>query len=134
MTEFPTLENVFRNIIDSFQNSDNKFVRDHGQFLIAKSTTARLHSLFLQCIEPEIFYLEGKIVDVNLLLEIRDKQISRAETATHLFEGAGGYLNFLTDKRNSSYLKFYVGQSNNLLLRIHEHCLRLTRKDVSTLH
>ena len=48
-------------------------------------------------------------------------------------QGAGGYLDFLTDKRNRSYLKFYVGQSRDLLRRVHKHYLRLIRGDVSSL-
>ena len=74
-------------------------------------------------------------MDVDFLVKIKAEQISRAErSSTRIMEGAGGYLDFLTDKRNRSYLKFYVGQSRDLLIRIHEHYLRLTRGDVSSLH
>ena len=119
----------------SFLSSNDNLVREYGRFLNTKSTTVDLHHLFLQCIEPEIKYLEGRKVDVDLLLKIKAEQISRAErSSTRIMQGAGGYLDFLTDKRNRSYLKFYVGQSRDLLIRIHEHYLRLTRGDVSSLH
>ena len=133
--DFPNLETLFRGMMRSFLSSNDNLVREYGRFLNTKSTTVDLHHLFLQCIEPEIKYLEGRKVDVDLLLKIKAEQISRAErSSTRIMQGAGGYLDFLTDKANRSYLKFYVGQSRDLLIRIHEHYLRLTRGDVSSLH
>lgn len=133
--DFPNLETLFRDMMRSFLSSNDNLVREYGQFLNTKSATVNLHHLFLQCIEPEIKYLEGRKVDVDLLLKIKDEQISRAERSSiRVMQGAGGYLDFLTDQRNRNYLKFYVGQSRDLLSRIHEHCLRLTRGDVSSLH
>ena len=122
-------------MMKSSLSSNDKLVREYGRFLNTKLTTDDLHDLFLQCIEPEIKYLQGKKVDVALLLKIKAEQFSRAErSSTHIMQGAGGYSDFLIDKRNRNYLKFYVGQSIDLLRRVQKHYWRLTRGDNSSLH
>ncbi len=55
-------------------------------------------------------------------------------SSTMLWPEWGGYLDFVTDDRNNLYLRFYVGQSTRLLLRLDTHCRSLLAGDIHTLH
>jgi len=46
----------------------------------------------------------------------------------------GGYLNFVTDDRNCFYVRFYVGQSTMVVLRIDTHCRHILQGAFDTLH
>jgi hypothetical protein len=46
----------------------------------------------------------------------------------------GGYLNFVTDDRNCFYVRFYIGQSVMVLLRIDTHCRHILLGAFDTLH
>ena len=46
----------------------------------------------------------------------------------------GGYLGFVTDDRNSLYVRFYVGQSIMVVLRIDTHCRHILQGAFDTLH
>jgi hypothetical protein len=46
----------------------------------------------------------------------------------------GGYLDFVTDIRDDSYLRFYVGQSTCIGLRIREHIRAILTGNLDTLH
>jgi hypothetical protein len=46
----------------------------------------------------------------------------------------GGYLDFVADDRNSLYVRFYVGQSITVVLRIDTHCRHILQGAFDTLH
>ena len=46
----------------------------------------------------------------------------------------GGYLDFVTDDRNCSYVRFYVGQSIVVALRLDTHCRHILQGAFDTLH
>lgn len=46
----------------------------------------------------------------------------------------GGYLDFVTDDRNCLYVRFYVGQSIMVVLRIDTHCRHILQGAFDTLH
>lgn len=46
----------------------------------------------------------------------------------------GGYLSYITDDREQEYWRPYVGQSDNLRLRIRQHIRALCNNEASTLH
>src|SRR6266480_6835493 len=46
----------------------------------------------------------------------------------------GGYLDFVTDSRDNTYIRFYVGQSIMILFRVDKHIRKILKGSCTTLH
>jgi len=46
----------------------------------------------------------------------------------------GGYLDFVTDSRDNTYIRFYVGQSIVILFRVDKHIREILKGSCTTLH
>lgn len=46
----------------------------------------------------------------------------------------GGYVDFVTDDQNYQYIRFYIGQSLNMILRLDTHCRHILQGAFDTLH
>jgi hypothetical protein len=82
----------------------------------------------LDCIDHDVYQLEGTVLSKRVLEEIREGQ-------TDPWPEEIGYVNYVTDSRCESYLPFYVGQTVQSWRRILvEHAQAIMQCDVSTLH
>jgi len=84
------------------------------------------HRTITECLEPELFGLQGKRVSHATLEEIRQHQ----SQGDPIFEGSGGYLDYLTDTRDDTYCRYYVGQSEDLPFRTQHHVRAIQRQKV----
>jgi hypothetical protein len=80
------------------------------------------HRLFFGLLAPGLtcFRLQSILVEQNL------------DSAP--LHNSCGYVDFITDSRSPYYLRFYVGQSDNLVFRWYDHCMNILRGSYHTLH
>ncbi len=89
-----------------------------------------IHRTITECLEPELFGLQGKRVSHATLEEIRQHQ----SQCDPIFEGSGVYLDYLTDTRDDTYCGYYVGQSEDLPFRTQHHERAIQRGSVESRH
>lgn len=97
-------------------------VQDHGGVEVVAKHLCNLVSLEVKC-------LFGREVTTEMLQEVRKKQMTTS------WEGAGGYLDFVTDDRRNSWLRFYVGQFDDPVRRIlRQHTESILKGSCTSLH
>ena len=127
---FPELGGVTRHLIQVLRWTTKPQLRSYKNYVGSFRDPELLCRALLDCIDPQIRELEGKGVTHRLLEEIRRTQEADGE----VFDGVGGYLDYLTDDRDDEYCRFYVGQSINMPSRIRSHVVALLRGSVESLH
>jgi hypothetical protein len=68
------------------------------------------------------------------LNSLRHTQSAQLQNGAIQWPDQGGYLDFILDDRNNRYVRFYVGQSNNLSVRLGVHCQNITSGSAEFLH
>ncbi|KAB8261021.1 hypothetical protein BDV32DRAFT_148894 [Aspergillus pseudonomiae] len=90
----------------------------------------RVTSQLLESTDSRLEALEGKVISVQLLDNIRLKQSNYIIT----WPRNSGYLDYVTDDRDMRYWRPYVGQSSNVEKRIKEHIKGAARMIPDSLH
>ena len=128
---FPDLVKLLEHMIEVICSPNNdKLLEKYRVFVNQKIGRDKLPRLLLQCIDHEVKTLQNQPVTIQVPKYVRRQQ----DSINEIFGCAGGYLNFITDDRDASYCKFYVGQSRNLAQRVREHSVSLFRGATSSLH
>jgi len=130
-TTFPDVIEVFSMIIRVIKGSKDPLFQDYGRFIDQKLVNSDLPSLFRTCIDTDVLEcLQGEKIDIGILNYVKERQARRKKK----FQGEGGYLDFITDDRDESYLKFYVGQASSVSRRISQHRSSFARGQTDSLH
>ncbi|RAK92466.1 hypothetical protein BO79DRAFT_277284 [Aspergillus costaricaensis CBS 115574] len=82
-------------------------------------------------IDPLAKSLQGRIIDIEKLDDIRQKQATGLDI-WHCSNG--GYLDYIRDTRSPLYWRAYVGQSENLHRRISQHTNAIRKGSANNLH
>ncbi|KAH7304927.1 hypothetical protein B0I35DRAFT_444459 [Stachybotrys elegans] len=82
-------------------------------------------------IEPEVIELQGINITPEIFQNAQKKQFARSND----WPDSGGYVDGVTDLRHNRYIRFYVGQSHRLPIRISiEHAKRIRNSSTNSLH
>ena len=105
----------------------------------------------MNCINALIFSLQDEVItperQVNIsfmdltkfkliksrCLAIQKEQMAAASDSVYKSQ-IGGYLDFVTDSRDNTYIRFYVRQSIVMLFRVDKHIRKILKGSCTTLH
>ncbi|KAJ5424671.1 hypothetical protein N7445_010644 [Penicillium cf. griseofulvum] len=87
----------------------------------------KIAEMLLKWVDPHIRTLEGRLLRTENLLDIQARQ-------DDCWNPNGGYVDIVTDSRNSEYWRAYPGQSKDPPCRIKIHNRAILRGSKSTLH
>ncbi len=128
---FPGSNDLFEPVIDVIRSSDDRLLQDYNYFVDQKFVKHdELVGILTECIDVEIQNLRGKSLIVEAMQEVKGRQ----SLSKCMCNGAGGYLDFVTDVRDHDYLKFCVGQSVDVAELLRRHCSNLFRGEGTYLH
>ena len=128
--KFPNVKRILDHLLEILENETNIFLKDYALWLKACENPQRLSQWLFDCVDKGVLQLQEKFVDVEALERLEEKQ----EQDRQRFQGSGGYLNFLTDRMDGHYCRFYVGQSSDLAGRIKVHKRHFDNQDDESLH
>ncbi|KIM99813.1 hypothetical protein OIDMADRAFT_55715 [Oidiodendron maius Zn] len=91
-----------------------------------------LVSAILSFVHPTVFNLQGQELTPDILRKVQKDQLEGQSFMQ--WPKFGGYLDFVTDDRSRFYVRFYVGQSIVVALRLDTHCRHILQGAFDTLH
>ncbi|KAI1611985.1 hypothetical protein EDD36DRAFT_488971 [Exophiala viscosa] len=134
LVRFPaSLENVAKQLVLSLRDGDHAEI-----FRLDYAAEIRQHGVdplvqvILAFVHPTVFKLQGKELTPDILRNLQKDQLQ--DQSFMQWGLLGGYLDFVTDDRNGLYVRFYVGQSSKVLLRIDTHCRHILQGLCDKLH
>ncbi|KAE8418675.1 hypothetical protein BDV36DRAFT_308414 [Aspergillus pseudocaelatus] len=132
---FPDLKFVMKILVDFlFSNRKMEFGFNPTPYRVvieAVGGSDTFVDMVYNTIDPMIRALQGKVLTVDMLHNIRLKQAMAPRT---WYEPNGGYLDFVTYIQSSEYWRPYVGQSNQPIERIPQHIRAIHNGSENSLH
>ncbi|KAE8342644.1 hypothetical protein BDV24DRAFT_162177 [Aspergillus arachidicola] len=130
--EFPIIGRVLYALSLHLFENDHRELRHIPYHRIIQSHRGphKMTSHLVKTTNSSLGALEGKVITVGLLDDIRVKQSKYLET----WPRNSGYLDYVTDDRDMRYWRPYVGQSSNVEKRIKEHIKGSARTIPDSLH
>ncbi|KAJ3525525.1 hypothetical protein NM208_g11603 [Fusarium decemcellulare] len=113
--KFPDLRASFVILLKSLQANTVEGLQTRGyDSAVKRWGIDEITDAAMRQVEPEVLELQGKILSPETFLRVQERQSRTPEAWPQI----GGYVDGVTDRRFPNYIRFYVGQSFQLPIRL----------------